>query len=180
MLFFFVATAAFSIQIYADFSGCMDIATGTARLFGIRLAPNFLRPYFSKTMPEFWRRWHVTLGNWFKDYVFYPISISKFSLDLNKKARKRFGNEFGRIVSSAIPILAVWLLTGIWHGPDWKYVTWGLFHGILIMLSMIFTPYNEKLVQKLHIKTECFSFRLFQMGKDLPALLSRTSFLPGR
>lgn len=102
----------------------------------------------------------MTLGNWFKDYVFYPISISKFSLDLNKKARKRFGNEFGRIVSSAIPILAVWLLTGIWHGPDWKYVTWGLFHGILIMLSMIFTPYNEKLVQKLHIKTECFSFRL--------------------
>ena len=177
MLFFFVATAAFSIQIYADFSGCMDIATGTARLFGIRLAPNFLRPYFSKTMPEFWRRWHVTLGNWFKDYVFYPISISKFSLDLNKKARKRFGNEFGRIVSSAIPILAVWLLTGIWHGPDWKYVTWGLFHGILIMLSMIFTPYNEKLVQKLHIKTECFSFRLFQMGRTfLLCCLGRVFF----
>lgn len=78
MLFFFVATAAFSIQIYADFSGCMDIATGTARLFGIRLAPNFLRPYFSKTMPEFWRRWHVTLGNWFKDYVFYRSQSPNF------------------------------------------------------------------------------------------------------
>ena len=174
---FLVATAAFSIQIYADFSGCMDIASGTARLFGIRLAPNFLRPYFSKTMPEFWRRWHVTLGNWFKDYVFYPISISKFSLDLNKKARKRFGNEVGRIVSSSIPILAVWLLTGIWHGPDWKYVTWGLFHGLLIMLSMIFTPYNERLVQKLHIKTDCFSFRLFQMTRTfLLCCLGRVFF----
>lgn len=160
-----LATAAFSIQIYADFSSCMDIATGTARLFGIRLTPNFLRPYFSKTMPEFWRRWHVTLGNWFKDYVFYPVSISKFSLNLNKKSRKMFGNEAGRIISSSLPILAVWILTGIWHGPEWKYVTWGLFHGILIMLSMIFTPYNEKLVQKLHIKTDTFSFRLFQMGR---------------
>lgn len=162
---FLVATAAFSIQIYADFSSCMDIAAGTARLFGIRLAPNFLRPYFSKTMPEFWRRWHVTLGNWFKDYVFYPVSISKFSLDLNKNARKKFGNEAGRILSSSVPILAVWLLTGIWHGPEWKYVTWGLFHGILIMLSTIFTPYNEKLSEKLHIKRDCFSFRLFQMAR---------------
>lgn len=158
-----LATAAFSIQIYADFSSCMDIATGSARLFGLKLAPNFLRPYFSKTMPEFWRRWHVTLGNWFKDYIFYPVSISKFCLNLNKKTRQMFGNEVGRIISSSIPILAVWILTGIWHGPEWKYVTWGLFHGILIMLSMIFTPYNEKLVEKLHIRTDCFSFRLFQM-----------------
>mgnify|MGYP002539672217 CR=1 FL=1 len=143
---FLVATAAFSIQIYADFSGCMDIASGTARLFGIRLAPNFLRPYFSKTMPEFWRRWHVTLGNWFKDYVFYPISISKFSLDLNKKARKRFGNEVGRIVSSSIPILAVWLLTGIWHGASWNFVFWGLYYGILLLIEkFVLGKYLKKL-----------------------------------
>lgn len=158
-----LATVAFSVQIYADFSSCMDIASGTARLFGIRLAPNFLRPYFSRTMPEFWRRWHVTLGNWFKDYVFYPISISKFSLKLNKGVRKRFGGEVGRIVTSCIPVLAVWILTGIWHGPEWKYVIWGLFHGILIMLSTIFTPHMENLEEKLHMRTECFSFRLFQM-----------------
>lgn len=173
----FLATAAFSIQIYADFSGCMDIAAGSARLFGIKLAPNFLRPYFSKTMPEFWRRWHVTLGNWFKDYIFYPISISKFSLDLNKKARKRFGNEAGRILSSSVPILAVWLLTGIWHGPDWKYVTWGMFHGLLIMLSMIFTPYNEKLTEKCKINTKSFVFRLFQMTRTfLLCCLGRVFF----
>lgn len=172
-----LATAAFSIQIYADFSSCMDIATGSARLFGIRLTPNFLRPYFSKTMPEFWRRWHVTLGNWFKDYVFYPVSISKFSLNLNKKSRSMFGNEAGRIISSSLPILVVWILTGIWHGPEWKYVTWGLFHGILVMLSMIFTPYNEKLVRKLHIPTDSFVFRLFQMGRTfLLCCLGRVFF----
>ena len=158
-----LATVAFSIQIYADFSSCMDIATGSARLFGIRLTPNFLRPYFSKNMPEFWRRWHVTLGNWFKDYVFFPFSISNAMLKLNKRVRKWFGDGVGRIVAASVPILIVWALTGIWHGAEWKYVAWGLFHGCLIILSTIFTPYNQKLVEKLHIRTDCFSFRLFQM-----------------
>lgn len=158
-----LATAAFSIQIYADFSSCMDIASGSAKLFGITLTKNFLRPYFSKNMPEFWRRWHVTLGSWFKDYVFYPFSISKFALKLNKNARNTFGSEIGRIISSSLPILLVWSLTGIWHGPEWKYVAWGLFHGCLIMSSMIFSPYIEKFVEKVHMRTDCFSFRLFQM-----------------
>lgn len=158
-----LATIAYSIQIYADFSSCMDIATGSAKMFGIELTPNFLRPYFSKTMPEFWRRWHVTLGNWFKDYVFFPFSISGALLKLNKKARKTFGDGAGRIIAASLPILLVWALTGIWHGASWKFVAWGLFHGALIILSTIFTPYNQKLTKKLNIRTECFSFRLFQM-----------------
>lgn len=160
-----LATMAFSIQIYADFAGCMDIVTGTARLFGIRLQPNFKRPYFSKTMPEFWRRWHASLGSWFKDYVFYPFSISEISLNLNKNARNRFGNEVGRIVSASMPILVVWSLTGIWHGAEWKYVAWGLFHGTLIILSTIFTPHNEKLTERLKINKDSFGFHLFQMTR---------------
>lgn len=158
-----LATVAYSIQIYADFSGCMDIVSGTAKMFGIELAPNFLRPYFSKTLPEFWRRWHVTMGTWFKDYVFYQISISKFSLKLNKNARKVFGSTAGRIISSSFPILVVWFLTGIWHGSSWNFVAWGLFHGCLIMLSQIFTPFNENLTRRLHIRRESFGFRMFQM-----------------
>ncbi|MBQ9983240.1 MAG: MBOAT family protein [Lachnospiraceae bacterium] len=160
-----VATAAFSIQIYADFAGCMDIVTGTARLFGIRLQPNFIRPYFSKTMPEFWRRWHASLGSWFKDYVFYPFSISDISLKLNKNARNKLGNEAGRIIAASMPILVVWSLTGIWHGAEWKYVAWGLFHGMLIILSTIFTPYNDKLSEKLKINRDAWWFRLFQMAR---------------
>ena len=160
-----IATVAFSIQIYADFSGCMDIATGSARLFGITLEKNFLRPYFSKTLPEFWRRWHATLGSWFREYVFFPFSISKGLLKFNKQVRKIFGDAVGRIIAAALPILLVWMLTGIWHGAEWKYVVWGLFHGTLIILSTIFTPYNQKLVEKFNIRTECFSFRLFQMAR---------------
>lgn len=158
-----IATVAFSIQIYADFSGCMDIATGSARLFGIQLPDNFLRPYFSKTMPEFWRRWHVSLGTWFKDYVLYPFSISPRLLKLNKNIRAKFGAEAGRIIFSAIPIYAVWALTGVWHGAQWNYIIWGMFHGTLIVMSMIDEPYNKKVIDKLQIRTECFSFRLFQM-----------------
>ena len=160
-----LATVAFSIQIYADFAGCMDIVTGTARLFGIRLKPNFIRPYFSKTMPEFWRRWHASLGTWFKDYVFYPFSISDVSLKLNKNARRVFGNDAGRIIAASMPILIVWSLTGIWHGAEWNYVVWGLFHGTLIILSTIFTPYNDKLTERLGINREAFGFRLFQMTR---------------
>ena len=162
---FAIATAAFSIQIYADFSGCMDIARGTARLFGVELPKNFIQPYFSKTMPEFWRRWHATLGSWFRDYVFFPFSVSKASLKLNKKARDLMGNEVGRIVAATMPILVVWMLTGIWHGSEWKYVAWGLFHGILIMGSTIFTPHFDKLSEKLKIKRDCFSFRFYQMAR---------------
>lgn len=160
-----LATVAYSFQIYADFSSCMDIAAGSARMFDIKLAPNFLRPYFSKTLPEFWRRWHVSLGSWFRDYVFLPVSISKTSLKLNKKVRKLCGERAGKILALALPILAVWSLTGIWHGAEWKYVMWGMFHGIMILLSSIFKPFFQKMNEKLHIRTECFSFRLFQMGR---------------
>lgn len=160
-----IATVAFSIQIYADFSSCMDIAEGSAKLFGIKLEKNFLRPYFSKTLPEFWRRWHATLGSWFRDYVFFPFSISSTLLKFNKKTRKIFGDAAGRIIAAALPILLVWMLTGIWHGAEWKYVAWGLFHGTLIILSTIFTPYNQKLGEKLKIRMDCFSFRLFQMAR---------------
>ncbi len=162
-IIFVIATVIFSIQIYADFSGCMDIATGTARLFGIHLQPNFLRPYFSKTLPEFWRRWHATLGSWFRDYVFFPFSISKISLSVNQKARNAFGEGAGRIVAASLPILVVWSLTGIWHGPRWNYVIWGLFHGVLIICSTIFTPKLHKLNERLHINTQHIGFQIFQM-----------------
>jgi Predicted membrane protein involved in D-alanine export len=172
-----LATALFSIQIYADFSGCMDIVTGAAEMFGIHLAKNFNHPYFSKTMPEFWRRWHISLCEWFKDYVFYPVSASRFSLKLNKKARNAFGNGAGRTLAFCFPILTVWMLTGLWHGSEWNYVAWGVFHGILLILSTIFTPPIQKFSKRLHLKTECFSFHLFQMFRTyLLCMVGRVFF----
>ena len=83
-----VTILAYLIQDYMDFSGCIDIAVGVAECFGIKLAHNFNRPYFALTIEEYWRRWHITLGSWFKDYIFYPISISKFSLKFGKFCKK--------------------------------------------------------------------------------------------
>ncbi|MBP5160215.1 MAG: MBOAT family protein [Lachnospiraceae bacterium] len=158
-----LAAILYSVQIYTDFSGCMDIITGIAKMFGIELSKNFDHPYFSKNIPEFWRRWHASLGAWFKDYLFYPISVSKFCQFINRKCRKFFGANAGRIISSLLPIYAVWFATGIWHGATWQYVLWGFCHGTLVALSLIFTPVFDKLSVKLKINRDCFSFKLFQM-----------------
>jgi len=172
-----VATLFFSVQIYADFSGFIDIARGAAEVLGVHLPQNFNHPYFSKTMPEFWRRWHITLGTWFKDYVFFSVSVSGFCLKLNKLFRKRFGNRIGRAASACIPILAVWICTGIWHGAAWKYVAWGLYHGALIMLGLCFAPEISKLTNVLKIRTDCNSWRIFQMVRTfLLCTIGRTFF----
>lgn len=160
-----IASVVYSIQIYADFYSSMEIAIGSAQLFGIRLSENFLRPYFSTNMPEFWRRWHVTLGTWFKDYVFYPVSISKKVMKLSVDTRKKFGPNTARIVAAIPPIMGVWMLTGLWHGSSWKFVAWGMFHGMLILLSTAFSQNVQNGLKKIGIKTEALDYKLLQMVK---------------
>ena len=177
-IIFLFAGIAYSIQIYCDFSGCMDIVRGASECFGIKLAKNFERPYFSKTLPEFWRRWHMSLGSFFKDYVFYPISTSKLFLKANKGGRRVFGQNAGRIIASCIPIMAVWFLTGLWHGAKWTYIAWGLFHGILICLSTAFEKPIERLTQRLHIKRDCISWSIFRMLRTfLICVIGRIIFM---
>ena len=155
-----VATIAYSIQIYADFSGCIDIVSGVSEMFGIKLRKNFDHPYFSKTMPEFWRRWHISLGQWFTDYIYYPVSVGK----LVKKVKKnKINKRFGELFASCFPVAVVWMITGIWHGAAWKFVAWGVFHAILIILSIVFERINEKTTKVLRIRTDCFSWELWQM-----------------
>lgn len=160
-----IASLLYSIQIYADFYSSMEIAIGSAEVFGIKLPNNFLRPYFATTMPEFWRRWHVTLGTWFKDYVFFPISMSKSVMKLSFNSRKKFGPEISKIVSAIPPILGVWILTGLWHGSAWKFVAWGLFHGFLILLSTSFSDKYQAFLTKIGIKNTSWDYKLFQMIK---------------
>lgn len=160
-----LATLAYSIQIYADFYSCMEIAIGTAQLFGIRLQENFMRPYFSTSMPEFWRRWHSTLGSWFKDYVFYPISMSKKLMKYSINVRKKFGPNVARVVAAAPPIMGVWVLTGLWHGAQWKFVAWGLFHGILILLSAAFSQSVQDRLRRIGVKTHTWDYKFLQMIK---------------
>ena len=112
---------AFGVQIYFDFSGYSDMAIGLARIFGMKFDENFNYPYISKSITEFWRRWHITLGSWFRDYVYIPLG----------------GNRKG-IIKQIRNILIVWFLTGAWHGASWNFILWGVYFGIILMLEKIF------------------------------------------
>lgn len=158
-----LALSLFSIQLYMDWVGCMDIARGISQVFGIELDRNFWHPFFSKNMPEFWRRWHISLGSWFKDYLLYPVSMSGLCKAINKFTRKKWGNQASRAFSSVVPAACVWIVTGVWHGAAACYVLWGIYHGILIIASALFEVPIQKLNKKLGIRTECFSFNLFRM-----------------
>ncbi len=108
----------YAIQLYCDFSGFMDISIGVSNLFGIKLEENFDVPYISSSIQEFWRRWHITLGNWLKKYIYIPLG----------------GNRVP-IWRWIINTLIVWLVSGIWHGANWTFVVWGLFHGVLLVIN---------------------------------------------
>lgn len=164
-LLLIVAVAVYSIQIYADFSGCIDIVTGISEMFGIRLRKNFNHPYFSKTMGEFWRRWHISLQEWFKDYVYYPVSTSNLLRNVKKHYKEKDKPKASELFASCFPILVVWLVTGIWHGAAWQYVVWGLFHASLLIGSQLFSPLFEKITKWLKINTESFIWHFWQMAR---------------
>ena len=137
----------YAIQIYADFTGYMDIAIGASEIMGIRLSENFKAPYFSASIPEFWRRWHITLGSWFRDYLFYPIMRSGWCISLGKKLKGIIGKKASSKIITVIALLCVWFFTGMWHGASWHYIVWGVYYGILIILSTLFAPVFDKFVQ---------------------------------
>lgn len=157
------AALFFAIQIYCDFSGYMDIVIGISELFGISMAENFDKPYFSKSIPEYWRRWHMTLNIWFKDYLYYPVIRSDFCMKLGKKLGKKVSKEVGRIVPTIIGLLVVWFLTGLWHGASWHYVAHGLYHGSIIILGVLFGSFYKRLREMLHINEDSKGYHLFQM-----------------
>ncbi len=163
----FLAALLCTVELYADFSGCMDIVIGAAETMGVTLDENFRRPFFSKSAAEFWRRWHITLGTWFKDYVYMPIAMSPRFMKKSVNIRKKRGNRAGQIFSSAIPLAVVWLLTGLWHGTGADYVAWGCYWGTIIILATILAPDLKKLTERLHINTESFGFQLFRMTRTL-------------
>lgn len=157
------AVMAYGVQIYTDFSGGMDIARGVSEIFGVRLALNFEQPYCAKSIEEFWRRWHATLGGWMRDYIFYPLSLSKSFGNLGKKARKAFGNNIGKKIPSFLAMFVVYFLVGIWHGADWKYVVYGLWNGCFVMSGILLEDVYKTAREKLHIDGESASWKIFQM-----------------
>lgn len=160
-----IAVAVYSIQIYTDFSGCIDIVSGVSECFGIKLRKNFNHPYFSKTMGEFWRRWHISLQEWFKDYVYYPVSASSLLRKAKKHFKEKNQHRAMELVASCFPVLVVWLITGIWHGAAWKFVAWGLFHAALLISSQIFEPTSQKITAKLKLNSDNATWRFIQMAR---------------
>ncbi len=121
----FCASLLFTFQIYADFAGYSNMARGIGLFFGIELSKNFAQPYFSKNIQEFWRRWHITLSTWFKDYLYIPLGG-------NQTTKKRM----------FINIIIVMIIAGFWHGAGWNYIIWGFYNGILLVLYQFFKSFN--------------------------------------
>lgn len=142
-IYVFLLMILYSIELYADFTGGIDITIGIAQMFGISVRENFERPYFSKSIVEFWRRWHITMGTWFKDYIFYPISVSQPMLKLSKNSRKVLGDALGKRVPVYFATFVTWFATGIWHGASWNFIVWGLLNCLVIIVSQEFTPFYE-------------------------------------
>lgn len=157
-----IAFVAFPLQLYADFSGCIDIALGTAELFGIRLPENFNSPFFSRTTQEFWQRWHITLGTWTKDYILYPVLKSSPMQKLSRFLQKKWGKKNGKLAVTAVGMFCVWMFIGLWHG-EMKYVVGeSLWYWILLMLGEIFAKRCKKWKSALGITGDSFSWHLFQ------------------
>ena len=148
---FLVLTIFYAVQIYGDFTGGIDITIGLAETLGIKLAENFIRPYFSKNIAEYWRRWHITLSVWMKDYIFYPLSVSKPMLNLSKSARQKFGN-FGKRLPVYVASIITWFCTGIWHGITPNFVLWGMLNCFFIVLSEELMPLYDKFHNRFHLK----------------------------
>ena len=161
------AAALYTLQIYADFSGMIDVSRGSAELFGVRLDANFERPFFSHNVGEFWRRWHITLGAWLRDYVFFPASLSQRSVKLRTWSRAHLRPFFASLLPMARALLLVWLCNGIWHGAGWKYIAYGLYYFALTMAGLLFEPFNASVRDRLHIRRDTRGYRSFQVARTL-------------
>lgn len=157
------AVLLYSLQQYCDFSGGIDLVTGIAELFGIHLAENFRRPYFSISLADFWRRWHISLGSWMRDYVFYPFALSKPITKLSKSIRKRFGSTLSRTFPAALGNILVFLLVGLWHGAEAHYLLWGLYNGFVLATSALLEPTYQSFRQHNGKLTESRAFHLYRI-----------------
>ena len=161
----------FAIQLYSDFSGCMEVVNGVSHMLGIELPENFNCPFFSKTVQEYWRRWHITLGAWLRDYILYPVLKSTPLIKIGDWAKAKFGKKNGKKVPTYIALFILWFAVGYWHGGLWNYVIGsGILHFIYIVLGMIFEPVSKKIRPK--IGADKLYFRIFQSVRTFILMLT--------
>ena len=155
----------YSVELYGNFSGGIDIAIGVAELFGITLDENFRQPYFAVSVSDFWRRWHMSLGGWMKDYVLYPLTLSRWMNRFGKTCKKAFGRKKGRLIPICLSSIIVFFLVGLWHGASWGFIGWGLYNGILIAISNLLTDQYASWKKRLQIRDNSFGWRIFMMAR---------------
>ncbi|MCR5473849.1 MAG: hypothetical protein K6F28_01455 [Lachnospiraceae bacterium] len=163
-LYIFVAAALFAMQLYCDFSGLMDIVLGISEVLGINLPENFNTPFYSVSLSEFWRRWHITLGGFLRDYVLYPLQRSKAFKNMRKFCKARLGKGYEKKFNLPLylSLLVSWFLIGLWHGGGWNYIFGvGLYMWLVIVAGELLSPFFGWLVKVLHINTNCASYTLF-------------------
>ena len=140
-----VASVLFAFQIYCDFAGYSIIAKGAAQIMGFRLMDNFNAPYYARSVSEFWRRWHISLSSWFKDYLYIPLGGSR------KGRARQYAN-----------LLIVFLISGLWHGAQWSFVVWGLINGIYQVAGYLLKPVRNRVVRLFRLNRDAFSHKLYQ------------------
>ena len=153
------AIVLFAVQIYCDFASYSVIATGAAKILGIELMANFEAPFFSRSISEFWRRWHVSLSSWFRDYLYIPLGGSWCS-----KPRKYFNN------------MVTFIVSGLWHGASWHYVIWGAIQGIYIVIGDLLRPFKKWFTSFFHVRVKTFGYQFFRDCALLVCLCSHWCF----
>lgn len=153
----------YAIYQYADFSGGIDMVLGIAELFGIKMQENFRQPYFSTSLANFWQRWHISLGGWMRDYVFYPFAFTKSMQNLSKWCASHLGKHFARVLPAGIANILVFMLVGVWHGPELHFFVWGLYNGLIIAFSDLLSPVFLKLNEILRINAKSRGMHVFRI-----------------
>ena len=162
-LYILIGIVFYTIQLYTEFSGCMDIVKGSAQIFGVILPDNFKQPFFAKSINEFWQRWHITLGTWLRDYVFYSVSLSGPFKKFSAFVKLHMNEYFAKLLPATTALFFVWIGNGLWHGASIKYVMYGMYYYSIMVLGMFMEPLFISLMEKLHIHKEKQYFRLFQI-----------------
>ena len=157
-----IAVFLYPLQMYTDFSGCVDIILGAAEIFDIKLVENFKNPFFSRTCQEFWQRWHITLGAWAKDYVYYPVLKSATIIKVGKWAKKHFSKRIAKLIPWTMGMAVLWFVMGFWHGSVQHIFGVSLWFWTILVVGEIFSPLLKKCVEVLHIDEASFSWHLFQ------------------
>ena len=161
----FLGAIFYTILLYMEFSGTMDIVIGSAEIFNIKIPENFRQPFFSKNIAEFWSRWHITLGLWFKEYIFYPVSLSRGVRKITSFVKKVFNNRVSSLLMGAIALFVVWSLNGLWHGAGYQFIFYGYYHFTLILLGNIFEPTIINFCHKLKINRENIFIKIIRIVK---------------